>query len=59
MKGQAISIPDGQKSNWWIIENMRNGQTYTIDQDSKICYKSTITQKPLYCIPGSWQRNEI
>jgi hypothetical protein len=52
MKGEAISIPDGQKSHWWIIENMNDGQTYTIDQDSKKYYKSTIITKPLYCIPG-------
>ncbi|CAF3204697.1 unnamed protein product [Rotaria sp. Silwood2] len=51
-KGQATSIPDGKKSNWWIIENMKDGQTFTINQDLKICYKSTIIDKPLYCIPG-------
>ncbi|CAF1098787.1 unnamed protein product [Rotaria sp. Silwood1] len=51
LKGEATSIPDGQKSHWWIIENMKDGQTYTIDQDSKKCYKSIITLKPLYCIP--------
>ncbi|CAF0836998.1 unnamed protein product [Adineta steineri] len=51
LKGQATSIPDGQKSNWWVIQSMKDGQTYTIDQDSKICHKSIIPQKPFYCIP--------
>ncbi|CAF0988609.1 unnamed protein product [Adineta steineri] len=31
--------------------SMKDGQTYTIDQDSKICHKSIISQKPFYCIP--------
>ncbi|CAF1040665.1 unnamed protein product [Rotaria sordida] len=38
-KGEATSIANGQKSHWWIIQSMKDGQTYTIDQDSKKCYK--------------------
>ncbi|CAF1178739.1 unnamed protein product [Rotaria sp. Silwood1] len=53
MKGVAFSIPDQQKSNLWIIENMNDGQIYTIDQDSKRCYKGTMPIKPLHCIPDT------
>ncbi|UJR10031.1 hypothetical protein I4U23_014254 [Adineta vaga] len=53
MKGVSFSIPDQQKSNLWIIENMNGGQIYTIDQDTKRCYKSTMPIKPLQCIPDS------
>lgn len=52
MKGFSFSMPDQQKSNLWIIENLSTGQIYTIDQDSKRCYKSNTTIKPLPCIPG-------
>ncbi|CAF2332074.1 unnamed protein product [Rotaria sp. Silwood2] len=53
MKGVSFSVPDQQKSNLWIIENINDGQIYTIDLDSKQCYKSTMPIKPLRCIPDS------
>lgn len=52
MKGMSYSIPDQQKSNLWIIENSNDGQIYTIDLDTKMCYKSLMPIKPLSCISG-------
>lgn len=52
MKGVSFSMSDKTKSNIWIIENLKDGQTYTIDLDSKKCYKSTISTNPFRCIPG-------
>ena len=59
MKGVSFSIPDQQKSNLWIIENSNDGQIYTIDYDSKRCYKLTIPIKPLRCIPGTQTSNIV
>ncbi|CAF1194769.1 unnamed protein product [Adineta steineri] len=53
MKGVSFSEPDQQKSNLWIIENSNSGQVYTIDLDSKKCYKSAMPIKPLACIPDT------
>ncbi|CAF2952746.1 unnamed protein product [Rotaria sp. Silwood2] len=53
MKGVSFSAPDQQKSNVWIIENVNDGQIYTIDEDAKKCYKSTMPIKPIHCIPDT------
>ncbi|CAF0774307.1 unnamed protein product [Rotaria sp. Silwood1] len=53
MKGVSFSVPEQKKSNIWIIENINDGQIYTIDLDSKQCYKSTMPIKLLRCIPDS------
>ncbi|CAF4374807.1 unnamed protein product [Rotaria magnacalcarata] len=52
MKGVSFSVPEQQKSNLWIIENMKSGQIYTFDEDSKKCYKSINPIKSYSCIPG-------
>ncbi|CAF1560981.1 unnamed protein product [Rotaria magnacalcarata] len=53
MKGVSFSVPEQQKSNVWIIENMKSGQIYTFDEDSKKCYKSINPIKSFSCIPDS------
>lgn len=58
MKGVSYSIPDEKQSNLWIIENNVDGQVYTIDRDSKLCFKSKLPVKPLNCIPGKSMVNE-
>ncbi|CAF2888280.1 unnamed protein product [Rotaria sp. Silwood2] len=53
MQGVSFSAFDQQKSNLWIIENMKDGKIYTYDLDSKQCYKSTMPIQPLTCIPDT------
>ncbi|CAF1172551.1 unnamed protein product [Rotaria sp. Silwood1] len=53
MKGVSFSVPNQQKSDVWIIENMNDGQIYVIDEDAKKCYKSTMPIKPFHCIPDT------
>ncbi|CAF3502501.1 unnamed protein product [Rotaria socialis] len=40
MKGVVLSMQNYQKSTLWIIEDVKDWQTYTIDQDTKKCTKS-------------------
>ncbi|CAM4916826.1 unnamed protein product [Rotaria socialis] len=53
MKGVSFSVPKQEKSNLRIIENMKSGQIYTFDEDSKQCYKSINPIKSYSCIPDS------
>ncbi|CAF1411074.1 unnamed protein product [Adineta steineri] len=53
MRGVSFTIPNQQKSNLWIIENIKTGQTFTIDEDEKKCYKSSLPIKPVNCIPDT------
>ncbi len=52
MKGVSINLPDGVKTNLWIIQNNNDGQMYTINLDTKQCDKSKMPFKALECIPG-------
>ena len=52
MRGVSFSIPDQKQSNLWIIEDSKDGQVFTIDQDTKQCYKSQLPIQPMNCIPG-------
>ena len=52
MKGVASVVPNQQKTNLWVIENMKSGQIYTIYEDLKICDKAVEPLRPLQCITG-------
>jgi hypothetical protein len=52
MKGISINVPDEQQTKLWIIENINDGQIYTINLDTKQCDKSRNSIKPMNCIPG-------
>jgi hypothetical protein len=52
MKGISINVPDEQQTKLWIIENVKDGQMYTINIDTKQCDKTTNPIKLMECIPG-------
>jgi hypothetical protein len=52
MKGVSYNVPDEQQTKLWIIENIKTGQIYTINLDTKQCDKSTDSIQPMDCIPG-------
>ena len=52
MRGISINVPDEEQTKLWIIENIKDGQIYTINIDTKQCDKSTNPIKPMDCIPG-------
>ncbi len=35
IKGFSFNLPYEQQTKLWIIENINNGQSYTIDLDTK------------------------
>lgn len=53
MRGISINVPDEQQTKLWIIENIKDGQIYTINIDTKQCDKSTNSIKPMDCIPSN------
>ncbi|CAF2867528.1 unnamed protein product [Rotaria sp. Silwood2] len=53
MKGLSITLPDQQKSNMWIIENIKDEIMYTIDQDLKTCVQSKLISSTVVCIPDT------
>jgi hypothetical protein len=52
MKGVSYNVPGGEQTKLWIIENIKTGQTYVINLDTKQCDKSTNPMRPMNCIPG-------
>ncbi|CAF1255538.1 unnamed protein product [Didymodactylos carnosus] len=50
MKGVASVLPNQQKTNLWVIENMKTGQIYTFYEDLKRCDKAVETLRPVQCI---------
>jgi hypothetical protein len=52
MKGVSFTLPEQEKTNLWIIENTKDGQIYTINEDTKKCDKSKMPINPQNCIPG-------
>ncbi len=51
IKGVSYSVPDGQPTKLWIIEDIKTGQTFTYIIDTKQCDKSTNPIHPMNCIP--------
>ncbi|CAF2798175.1 unnamed protein product [Rotaria sp. Silwood2] len=52
-KGIAYSVIDQKNLSLWLIENIAEKQSYTIDLDTKECVKEPVLIQAFRCIPES------